>query len=99
MENYIKKLISMKETSKSQTLKMFFSTDKTTFYEVQEDKEESQLPEDVEVTHVCIPATRTMSDHVLYQIELTNSRKRKSFSKWTGMSSIFIRHFIIVGCL
>jgi hypothetical protein len=25
-----------------------------------------------------------MSDHVLYQIDVVNCRKRKTFSKWTG---------------
>jgi len=83
LENYLKKLLSMKETNKAKALALFFTTDKTTFYQVQEDKDTPDLPDDVEVTHVCIPATRTMTDHVLYQIELTNSRKRKSFSKWT----------------
>lgn len=25
-----------------------------------------------------------MSDHVLYQVDVVNSKKRKTFSKWTG---------------
>jgi PX domain len=48
-----------------------------------EEKKAAELPEDVEVTDVCIPATRSMSDHVLYQIDVSNARKRKTFSKWT----------------
>jgi hypothetical protein len=34
-----------------------------------------------------LPAIRTMSDHVLYQVDVVNSRKRKTFSKWTGVCS------------
>lgn len=41
------------------------------------------MPDDVEVTDVKIPSTRTMSDHILFQIDVVNSRKRQSFSKWT----------------
>ncbi len=44
---------------------------------------ETQLPEDVEVTSVAIPQTRMMSDHVLYQVDVVNERKRRSFQKWT----------------
>lgn len=41
------------------------------------------VPDDGEITNVSIPATRTMSDHILYQIDVVNERRRKSFSKWT----------------
>lgn len=41
------------------------------------------IADDAEVTGVCIPQTRLMSDHVLYQVDVSNARKRKTFSKWT----------------
>jgi len=46
----------------------------------------SALPlpsDDAEVTGVSIPQTRLMSDHVLFQVDVVNARKRKTFSKWT----------------
>lgn len=42
-----------------------------------------RLPEDVEVTDLSVPATRTMTNHVLYQIDVLNMKKRSTFSKWT----------------
>jgi len=48
-----------------------------------ESKKRIDLPEDVEVTSISIPATRQMSDHVLYQIDVTNARKDAPFDKWT----------------
>ncbi len=36
-----------------------------------------------QVTHISIPSTRLMSDHVLYQVHMSNMRKRQSFSRWT----------------
>jgi len=48
-----------------------------------EGKKRIDLPEDVEVTSISIPATRQMSDHVLYQIDVTNARKDAPFDKWT----------------
>lgn len=41
------------------------------------------LSEDAELTEICIPSTRIMSDHVLYQIDCTNCKKRRSFARWT----------------
>ena len=35
------------------------------------------------MTGISIPAVRKMSDHVLYQIDVSNERKRRSFRKWT----------------
>lgn len=87
LENYLKKLISSKETSKNATLLRFLTTDKHEYFEVPEERKttstSADTDDDVEVTSVTIPATRTMSDHVLYQIDVCNSKKRKSFSKWT----------------
>jgi len=39
--------------------------------------------DDAEVTGVSIPQTRMMSDHVLYQVDVMNVRKRRTFQKWT----------------
>lgn len=39
--------------------------------------------DDCEVTSVLIPQTRMMSDHVLYQVDVCNSKKRRTFSTWT----------------
>lgn len=81
LESYLKKLLNVPELANSDVLKSFLSSDKDAEYHESDDAKE--LPEDVEVTGVTIPATRTMSDHVLYQIDVVNSRKRKTFSKWT----------------
>jgi hypothetical protein len=70
------------EISKSPELIEFFDTDKCEH--VQEVVEPPmELPEDIEVTDITIPTTRTMSDHVLYQLDVVNSRKRRTFQKWT----------------
>lgn len=82
LENYLKKLIPHKELAKSKTFVTFMTSDKRAKMNTAETKE-VEMPEDVEVTKVLIPSTRTMSDHVLYQIDVVNERKRKSFSKWT----------------
>jgi len=83
LENYLKKLITVDDVQKCDAFLKFVSTDKSD-EEVKVDvKKESDLAEDSEITGISIPATRTMSDHVLYQIDIVNSRKRKSFSKWT----------------
>jgi len=41
-----------------------------------------EYPSDQEVTHISINQVRKMSDHVLYQILVTNSHKRASFRQW-----------------
>jgi hypothetical protein len=41
------------------------------------------LPDDYEVTAISIPAIKMMSDHVLYQIDVENVKKRSSFCRWT----------------
>jgi len=46
-------------------------------------KKLEDIPDDIEITGVSIPATRQMSDHVLYQIDVANSRKEKEYAKWT----------------
>jgi len=80
LENYLKRLMKISEIATSQPMKDFMTSEQS---EKKEDKEEVELPSDVEITGVSIPATRTMSDHILYQIDVVNSRKRKTFSKWT----------------
>merc|ERR1719216_521651 len=42
-----------------------------------------EFPEDQEVTNIVIQSTRKMTDHVLYQICVSNSHKRASFRAWT----------------
>jgi len=71
----------VKDLAGCKILTDFFSTDKQE--QKAGPKSKPELPEDVEVTGITIPATRTMSDHVLYQIDVTNDHKRKSYSKWT----------------
>jgi len=94
LENYLKKLVSSKETAKAQTFLNFLTSDRGAFYDVPEAKsngtathtatgDDDDEQDDAEVTGVTIPATRTMSDHVLYQIDVCNARRRKTFSKWT----------------
>jgi len=81
LEAYIKRLVGVKEIASAPLLTRFLTTDKQE--KMADVKKKAELPEDVEITGVTIPATRTMSDHVLYQIDVTNSRKRKTYSKWT----------------
>jgi len=87
LEAYLKKLIAIDKLAKGDSLTKFFESDKDesmgSSSVVEEKKKSNDPPEDVEITGVTIPATRTMSDHILYQIDVTNSRKRKTFSKWT----------------
>jgi len=81
LENYLKRLMKISEIANSQPIKDFMTEDKQT--EKKDDKEKVELPPDVEITGITIPTTRTMSDHILYQIDVVNARKRKTFSKWT----------------
>jgi len=84
LEGYLKRLVSVKNIAASDILIEFLSEGKVEAA-VEETKTEKAkgLPDDVEVTGISIPATRTMSDHVLYQIDVLNSRKRSTYSKWT----------------
>jgi len=80
LENYLRKLVAVSNLAKHSLVTSFLTKGKQKL-EVKEVDE--VMPEDVEITDVSIPSTRVMSDHVLYQIDLVNERKRKSFSKWT----------------
>jgi len=82
LEAFLKKLIGQKDLANSSILAKFLTSDKQEL-KIEAKKSVVELPEDVEITGVSIPATRTMSDHVLYQIDVTNNRKRKTYSKWT----------------
>jgi len=85
LEAYLKKLLSVDKLAKGEALGRFFDSDKDATMESTsiEEKKKAEPPEDVEITGVSIPATRTMSDHILYQNDVTNNRKRKTYSKWT----------------
>jgi len=81
LEAFLKKLLKVEEIATSSIFIKFLETDKQK--EKVEAKKKIDLPDDVEVTSINIPATRTMSDHVLYQIDVTNARKDAPFDKWT----------------
>jgi len=80
LEAYLTRLSQITSLSQSDLFINFLSEDKK---DVVDEEEEEELPDDVEVTDVSIPATRSMSDHVLFQIDVVNCRKRKTYSKWT----------------
>lgn len=82
LEAYLRRLIKIPDLLKSKLfMDDFLMKDKIAVEDAKANPVE--LPEDVEVTGVSIPATRTMTDHILYQIDVTNNRKRESYSKWT----------------
>jgi len=80
LENYLKKLVAIEDIAKNEILTSFLTSDKTDSSDLKtkhEKKKLEDIPDDIEVTGVSIPATRQMSDHVLYQIDVANSRKEK----------------------
>jgi len=84
LEAYLKRLVNVKALASSDILIEFLSEGKVEVPpEENKTAKANPLPDDVEVTGISIPATRTMSDHVLYQIDVLNSRKRSTYSKWT----------------
>lgn len=84
LDSYLKKIAASKTLSSNDIFLKFLSSDKLPVAEASPaSPSAAQLPDDVEITDIRIPTTRTMSDHVLYQIDVTNSRKRKTYSKWT----------------
>jgi len=86
LEAYLKKLVAVEEIAKNEILTSFLNSDKTDMGDLKNKSEKRRLediPDDIEITGVSIPATRQMSDHVLYQIDVVNSRKEKEYSKWT----------------
>eukprot|EP00954_Amorphochlora_amoebiformis_P030274 1394423-Amorphochlora_amoeboformis.AAC.2 len=88
LEHYLKKIVAHKNLAKNPILTKFLTKGKQKL-EVKEKEEE--MPEDVEITDVKIAATRIMSDHVLYQIDLFNERKRKTYARWCGEYFILLR--------
>jgi len=82
LEAYLRRLLKVDDIANSSILTKFLSSDMQKDREP-ESKKRIDLPEDVEVTSISIPATRQMSDHVLYQIDVTNARKDAPFDKWT----------------
>jgi hypothetical protein len=88
LENYLKKLIQVSEIAASELLVGFLALNRVDVKAParatpKEALAEAELPEDVEVTGVAVPQVRLMSDHVLYQVDVVNSRKRRSFQRWT----------------
>ena len=89
LNNYLKKCISFPEIGKCKEFSDFFTSDRidgdldtplrNPFYvpSLQE------MPDDVEVTDVTISSVRYMHDHVLFQCDVLNIRKRKTFQNWT----------------
>jgi hypothetical protein len=83
LDAYLNRVISSKSLVKSRALSQWLESDRVEGEEPEEEKVGEELPDDIEITDISIPSTRSMSDHVLYQIDVVNARKRKSFSKWT----------------
>lgn len=81
-ESYLKILLKDKHNKDNQRLFDFLSTDKKGAL-IETTETSLEAPSDVEVTSVGVPSTRAMTDHVLYQIDVVNCHKRKTFSKWT----------------
>ena len=82
-QNPQKKCVSISEVAKSSVLVDFFAVDKVDTVPVESAAQQEALPEDVEVTAISMPSFRTMSDHILYQCDVINEHKRRTFQKWT----------------
>jgi hypothetical protein len=87
LENFLRKLINH-DIGRSPPFVSFLAEnrmDDPLSVQTEEEKKKNRgaLPADVEITGATVPSTRTMTDHVLYQIDLENNNKRQSFSKWT----------------
>lgn len=86
LDNYIRKFIEVDGVKNSNEFHTFLTKDRTDVIPAKKAPREynaEEYPEDQEITAISISSTRTMSDHVLYQIDCSNVRKRKSFSNWT----------------
>jgi hypothetical protein len=82
LDSYLSKMLKVPEVAKSDVFLEFLASDTLASW-VEPPAEGTEPGEDCEVTGVTIPQTRLMSDHVLYQVDVSNARKRKTFSKWT----------------
>lgn len=80
LEAYLKRLVESKGLGDDKTLRNFLNSDKQA---PKVAPASEPVLEDVEVTGISAPSTRIMTDHVLYQIDVVNEHKRKTFSKWT----------------
>jgi hypothetical protein len=86
LENFCRKLLAVDNYAAGECFVTFFSTDRhedESVKKIEADTSDAKLPNDVEITGVTIPSTRIMSDHVLYQIDVENNKKRSSYSRWT----------------
>lgn len=86
LNNYFKKCTSLPDVARCSELLEFFAADRVDEpVEQPVEDEAEELPDDLEVTDISIPTTRTMSDHVLYQCDVINAKLRSSFQKWTAL--------------
>lgn len=88
LNNYFSKCLVLVEVFKSSEFIEFMNTDKIEDFEPVVANPyiiplTEELPDDLEVTEINLPAVRYMSDHVLFQVDVVNCRKRKTFQKWT----------------
>lgn len=85
LQHYLRKLLSVDTIASSSIFLSFFATDQqSTVTPVQPDPiNQWNPPADAEVTFISVPSSRPNDDHILYQIECVNERRRKSFSQWT----------------
>jgi hypothetical protein len=88
LENFLKKLLSVPQVAASAEMVGFLTSDKVVTDEVvtivdEKTRIENELPDDVEITAVSVPSTRTMTDHILYQVLVENRRQHQSYSKWS----------------
>eukprot|EP01083_Nonionella_stella_P061156 159449_1 len=88
MDNFFRKLLKMSEISRAPSLASFLRQDRIPGRSTRIsplDIDPDDFPLEQEVTHISIPSTRLMSDHVLYQVHISNCRKRNSFQRWTQL--------------
>jgi hypothetical protein len=81
LDSYLNKMLKVPDVVKSDVWLEFFSSDALDDYV--EPPQETAIPDDCEITSVSIPQTRLMSDHVLFQVDVMNAKKRRTFQKWT----------------
>lgn len=75
-------MMKVPEVVKSDVWLDFLSSDELPYF-VDPPVYRADALDDAEITGVSIPQTRLMSDHVLFQVDVSNAKKRKTFSKWT----------------
>jgi len=86
LNNWLKKLAADEQSSKSQELLQWLMAEKEDLpKEDENEQKEHKFPDDQEITDIKIPGVTKMPDHVLYNIEFSNSRKRSSFECWKSL--------------